>query len=205
MTFKSFEQGSEKMQTESVDVIWIDERCSLEIYSELLARTSAVNGLLFLSYTRLRGGGELTYRFLNEYSADRADVRLDIEDAKHISQERREQLENEYLPHERSARLHGIPQLGIARVFPIAIEQLMRDFVPETDIENWARYIVGIDFGGGLHPFAACLCAWTPDMERFYVIDGFKMMGDETLYHVKRIASMCKASGFRVGMVMTAM
>jgi len=81
----------------------------------------------------------------------------------------------------------------------------MRDFVPETDIENWARYIVGIDFGGGLHPFAACLCAWTPDMERFYVIDGFKMMGDETLYHVKRIASMCKASGFRVGMVMTAM
>ena len=148
MTFKSFEQGSEKMQTESVDVIWIDERCSLEIYSELLARTSAVNGLLFLSYTRLRVGGELTYRFLNEYSADRADVRLDIEDAKHISQERREQLENEYLPHERS---DGIPQLGIARVFPIAIEQLMRDFVPETDIENWARYIVGIDFG------AACI------------------------------------------------
>jgi len=60
-----------------------------------------------VSYTRLRGGGELTYRFLNEYSADRADVRLDIEDAKHISQERREQLENEYLPHERSEALPG--------------------------------------------------------------------------------------------------
>jgi Terminase large subunit, T4likevirus-type, N-terminal len=27
-TFKSFEQGSEKMQSESVDWIWIDERCS---------------------------------------------------------------------------------------------------------------------------------------------------------------------------------
>ena len=33
VTFKSFEQGSEKMQAESVDWIWIDERCSEEIYS----------------------------------------------------------------------------------------------------------------------------------------------------------------------------
>ena len=26
-TFKSFEQGSEKMQAETVDWIWVDERC----------------------------------------------------------------------------------------------------------------------------------------------------------------------------------
>ena len=30
-TFKTFEQGSEKMQSEFVDWIWIDERCSEEI------------------------------------------------------------------------------------------------------------------------------------------------------------------------------
>ena len=67
-TFKSFEQGSEKMQSESVDWIWVDERCSEEIYSELVARTTATDGIIFLSYTPLKGGGELTYRFLNEYS-----------------------------------------------------------------------------------------------------------------------------------------
>ncbi|MFZ3338375.1 MAG: terminase family protein, partial [Xanthobacteraceae bacterium] len=66
-TFKSFEQGAEKMQAESVDWIWIDERCSEEIYSELIARTTATDGIVFLSYTPLKGGGELTYRFLNEY------------------------------------------------------------------------------------------------------------------------------------------
>jgi phage terminase large subunit-like protein len=108
-TFKSFEQGSEKMQAESVDWIWIDERCSEEIYSELIARTTATDGIVFLSYTPLKGGGELTYRFLNEYSADRVDIRIDVVDAKHISPERRARLEESYQPHEREARIHGIP------------------------------------------------------------------------------------------------
>src|SRR2546430_13698193 len=88
-TFKSFEQGATKMQSESVDWIWIDERCPEDVYSELLARTTATDGILFMSYTPLKGGGELTYRFLNEYSADRSDTRIEAHQAKHISAERR--------------------------------------------------------------------------------------------------------------------
>jgi phage terminase large subunit-like protein len=197
VTFKSFEQGVEKMSSESVDVIWIDERCSSEIYSELLARTTATGGLVFMTYTPLKGGGELTYRFLNEYySPDRAEVRLDLVDAKHISEERRTTLEEEYLPHERSARLHGIPQLGISKVFPVELDTLLRDFVSEMEIKPWAKWICGIDFGGSLHPFACCVCAWVPDLEEFYVVNGFKMMGEDPHYHVKRIAGACK--GLRI-------
>jgi len=194
-TFKSFEMRSEKMQAESVDWIWIDERCSEEIYAELLVRTTATDGIVFLSYTPLKGGGELTYRFLNEYSPDRSDRRIDASEAKHISPERRAQLEESYLPHEREARIHGIPQLGIARVFPFPIESLMRSFNPDTDIKAWARWLVGIDFGYG-HPFAAALCAWVPGTEEFYVVDGFKMDRSEAFHHVKRIAGMCR--GLRI-------
>ena len=194
-TYKSFEQGSEKMQSESIDWIWVDERCSEEIYSELVARTTATDGIIFLSYTPLKGGGELTYRFLNEYSADRVDIRIDAGEAKHISAERRQQLEESYLPHEREARIHGIPQLGIARVFPFPLESLMRNFRPDTDIKSWARWIVGIDFGYG-HPFAAAICAWVPEPEEFWVVDGFKMERGEAFYHVKRIAGLCR--GLRI-------
>jgi phage terminase large subunit-like protein len=194
-TFKSFEMRSEKMQSESVDWIWIDERCSEEIYSELLARTTATDGILFLSYTPLKGGGELTYRFLNEYSSDRSDTRIEAGDARHISLERRAQLEESYLPHEREARIHGIPQLGIARVFPFPLEQMMKPLDPDQDIKGWARFIVGIDFGFG-HPFAATLCAWVPEVEEFFVVDGFRMERSEALYHVKRIAAMCR--GLRI-------
>ena len=194
-TYKSFEQGSEKMQSESIDWIWVDERCSEEIYSELVARTTATDGIIFLSYTPLKGGGELTFRFLNEYSADRVDIRIDAGEAKHISAERRQQLEESYLPHEREARIHGIPQLGIARVFPFPLESLMRNFTPETDIKSWARWCVGIDFGYG-HPFAAALCAWVPEPEEFWVVDGFKMERGEAFYHVKRMAGLCR--GLRI-------
>ena len=143
----------------------------------------------------MKGGGELTYRFLNEYSPDRIDIRIDAQDAKHISAERRAQLEESYLPHEREARIHGIPQLGIARVFPFPIESLMRPINPDTDIKSWARWIVGIDFGYG-HPFAAALCAWVHDTDEFFVVDGFKMERGEAFYHVKRIAGMCR--GLRI-------
>ena len=194
-TFKSFEMRSEKMQAESVDWIWIDERCSEEIYSELLARTTATDGILFLSYTPLKGGGELTYRFLNEYSADRSDIRIDTAHVRHISPECRAQLEEAYLPHEREARIHGIPQLGIARVFPFPLESLMRPFNPDTDIQGWARWIVGVDFGYG-HPFAAALCAWVPEVEEFFVVDGFKVDRSEAFNHVRRIAGMCR--GLRI-------
>jgi len=195
ITFKSFEMRAEKMQAESVDWIWVDERCSEEIYSELLARTTATDGVVFMSYTPLKGGGELTYRFLNEYSADRSDIRIEAHHARHISPERRAQMEEAYLPHEREARIHGVPQLGIARVFPFPIEQLMRNFDPDDDIKSWARWIVGIDFGYG-HPFAAALCAWVHDLDEFYVVDGFKMERTEAFYHVRRIAAMCR--GLRV-------
>jgi phage terminase large subunit-like protein len=200
-TFKSFEMRSEKMQSESVDWIWIDERCSEEIYSELLARTTATDGILFLSYTPLKGGGELTYRFLNEYSADRSDTRIEASDARHISPERRAQLEESYLPHEREARIHGIPQLGIARVFPYPLENLMRPLNPDIDIRSWAKWIVGVDFRHsgattGGHPFAAALCAWVHDIDEFFVVHGFRMHGGETLHEIKRIAAMCR--GLRI-------
>jgi phage terminase large subunit-like protein len=183
------------MQSESVDWIWIDERCSEEVYSELLARTTATDGIVFLSYTPLKGGGELTYRFLNEYSADRSDTRIEAHQARHISAERRAQMEENYLPHEREARIHGIPQLGIARVFPFQIEQLLRNFHSDTAIKTWARWIVGVDFGYG-HPFAAALCAWVPETEEFWVVDGFKIDRAEAFHHIKRIAGMCR--GLRI-------
>jgi phage terminase large subunit-like protein len=183
------------MQSESCDWIWVDERCSEEVYSELYARTTATDGIIFLSYTPLKGGGELTYRFLNEYSPDRSDIRIEADQVRHISPQRRAEMEENYLPHEREARIHGIPQLGIARVFPFAIESLLRNFNPDTDIKSWARFCVGIDFGYG-HPFAAALCAWVHDTEEFFVIDGFRMERSEAFYHVTRIAGMCK--GLRI-------
>ena len=71
----------------------------------------------------------------------------------------------------------------------------MRVFDPDNDIQGWAKWIVGMDFGYD-HPFAAALCAWVPEIDEFFVVDGFKMERSEALYHVKRIAGMCR--GLRI-------
>ena len=159
------------------------------------ARTTATDGILFLSYTPLKGGGELTYRFLNEYSPDRIDIRIDAQEARHISAGAPRAARGSYLPHEREARIHGIPQLGIARVFPFPLESLMRQLRSRQGHSGWAKWLVGIDFGyatPSLRRFARGYRRST----NFYVVDGFKMESGEALYHVKRVAAMCR--GLRI-------
>jgi phage terminase large subunit-like protein len=61
LTFKSFEMRREKLQSESVHLIWIDE---------LYARTTATDGLVLVTYTPILGEGALTHRFLKDPSPD---------------------------------------------------------------------------------------------------------------------------------------
>jgi phage terminase large subunit-like protein len=195
LTFKSFEMRREKLQSESVHLIWIDEQPAEELYSELFARTTATDGIIIVTYTPIMGAGALTHRFLNEPSPDRAEIRITADEAKHISLERRAEMEAGYQEYERDTRIHGIPAMGRGRVFPFPAEDLVRSLNPDTDIKSYARHIIGVDFGYG-HSFAAAYCAWVHDTGEFYVIDTFTMSRSSAVHHCQRIASMCK--GFRI-------
>jgi phage terminase large subunit-like protein len=195
LTFKSFEMRREKLQSESVSLIWIDEQPSEELYSELYARTTATDGALIVTYTPIQGAGALTHRFLKEPSPDRAEIRITAEEAQHITPERRAEMGAGYQEYERETRIHGIPAMGRGRVFPFPVEDLMRRFNPDTDVKSWARWIVGVDFGYN-HNFAAALCAWAHDTGEFWVVDTFTMQRSSAVHHVQRITSMCK--GLRI-------
>jgi phage terminase large subunit-like protein len=198
LTFKSFEMRRQKLQGESIDLIWIDERPDEEIYSELLARTVATDGHLIVSYTPVGEGAAagLTYRFLSEPSSDRSVHRIASAEVKHISDARREELTAGYQEHERQARIEGTPQLGTGPVFPLELlPAIVKSFNPDSDIPFYARWCVGIDFGFG-HPFAAALIAWAPDTGQIWVVDSFRMERSSALYHVQRIHSMTR--GLRV-------
>jgi len=94
LSFKSFEARREKLQSETINLVWIDERPSEQIYSELLARTSASDGHIIVSYTPVGEGAAagITHKFLVEPSSDRAPFRITSTEAKHITVERREEL-----------------------------------------------------------------------------------------------------------------
>jgi phage terminase large subunit-like protein len=198
ISFKTFEQRRERLQSESIDVVWVDEKPAEEIYSELLARTTATDGHIIVSYTPVGAGGGagVTYRFLSEPSPDRASFCLVDTEARHISAQRRDTLAQEYSDAERETRLKGTPQLGSGPVFPLELlGGLVRNFDKETMIPTDARHIIGIDFGFA-HPFAAVWIAWHPASGRIWIIDSFRMDRSSAQYHTQRIHNM--TGGLRV-------
>jgi hypothetical protein len=90
---------------------------------------------------------------------------MTIEDAAHISPERRAEIIASYPPHEVEARTKGIPVLGSGRIYPVTEESITVQAFPVP--RHWAL-IGGMDFGWD-HPTAAVELAWDRDADVVYV------------------------------------
>ena len=119
LQFKSFERGREKWQGAACEVIWFDEECPPDIYSEGLTRTNETGGIVFITFTPLDGVTEVVRRFLHEKNPDRHVTQATIDDAPHFSAADKKRIIASYLPHEAEARIKGVPVLGSGRIFPI--------------------------------------------------------------------------------------
>jgi len=167
LTFKSHDQGREKFQGGTVDVMWFDEEPDIDISSEGKTRTQATNGIVFLTFTPLLGMSETVRRFLIDKAEGTHVTFMGIHDAKHYSRERALEILAGYPEHEREARGYGRPVLGSGAVFPVAESQLMCD--PFEIPGHWPR-ICGLDIGWE-HPTAAVWLAHDRDTSTVYVYD----------------------------------
>ena len=86
-------------------------------------------------------------------------TQMTIDDAEHYTPEQRAAIIASYPPHEREARVRGIPSMGSGRVFPI--EEAQITCAPFALPPSWPQ-INGLDFGWD-HPFAAMNLAWDRD------------------------------------------
>lgn len=64
--FKSYDQGREKWQGETLDIVWFDEEPSMDIYMEGLTRTNATGGMVYLTFTPLQGMSDVVHMFITE-------------------------------------------------------------------------------------------------------------------------------------------
>ena len=64
VTFKSYEQGREGFDGDAVEVIWLDEECPMDIYTESLLRTMTVGGIVMVTFTPLQGLTPLVLSFM---------------------------------------------------------------------------------------------------------------------------------------------
>ena len=192
LQFKSYEQGRPKFQGATLHFVWMDEQPPLDIYTECLARTTATQGLVYVTFTNVSGGTEVMGRFIGA-DADPfkcALTRMSIDDALHITPAMRADVISKYQPHERDARVYGFPMLGGGKVFTTSIDNIKEPRIEEIPA-GWLK-IWGIDFGID-HPFAAALLLWDRDNDVIHVHHAFKIRDAKIMQHASMIKMVAPA------------
>jgi phage terminase large subunit-like protein len=179
IALKSYEKGREKWQAETLDWVWFDEEPDAAIYTEGVTRTNATKGLVWMTFTPLKGMSAVVKRFLLDSSPDRHVITMTIDDAGHYTPEERARIVAGYPEHEREARAKGVPVLGSGRVFPVT-EAEIRESQPSIP-KHWAR-ICGLDIGWD-HPTAAVWLAWDRDADVVHVTDCYRVREQTPVVH----------------------
>jgi len=169
--FKSYANGRQKFQGETIDWFWPDEEPPADIYSEGTTRTNAKGQFVFMTYTPLMGMSAVTHKFLQEPSENQIVINMTIDDVGHYSEKEKKIILASYPEHEREARAKGIPIMGSGRIFTIPEEKIKEDALLEIP-KHWAQ-INGIDFGWD-HPQAAINIAWDRDSDVIHVTKEFR-------------------------------
>lgn len=163
--FKSYDQGREKWQGETLGGIWFDEEPEEKIYTEGLTRTNVGLMPVMMTFTPLLGMTGTVKRFILDKVPGTHVTTMTLDDAEHYSPEERAAIIATYPVFERAARTKGIPQLGSGRVFPIDEDEVKINAFPIPP--HWAQH-GALDFGWD-HPSAGVKLAWDRDADILYV------------------------------------
>ena len=63
LAFKTYDQGRTKWQGETLDVVWFDEEPPQDVYVEGVTRTNATGGMVYLTFTPLKGISDVVHSF----------------------------------------------------------------------------------------------------------------------------------------------
>jgi len=164
--FKSYDQGREKWQGPTKQLIWYDEEPPSDIYTEGLTRTNVGLCPVMVTFTPLLGMSDVVKRFILDKTVGTSVTQMTIDDAEHYSVEERAAIIASYPAHERDARARGVPTMGSGRVFPIE-EAFVREDAFEIP-SHWPQ-IGALDFGWD-HPSAGVRMAWDRDNDVLHVV-----------------------------------
>ena len=183
IVFKTYDQRRAAWQGPTLDFVWFDEEPPSDIFTEGLTRTNTTLGPVFITFTPLLGMSEVVTQFLVSPSIQKHTTTMTIHDVDHYTDKERQIIIESYPPHERDARVRGIPMLGSGRVFPIAEDIITR---PDREIPAHWSQINGLDFGWE-HPFAAVNIAWDRDKDALWVTKCYRKKEAVPIVHVAAV------------------
>ena len=127
LLFANYTQEVRQLQGFKLNLAVFDEQPPDEFFSEMVTRTATTQGKVICSFTPLKGLNGLVSKFWNKEDGYEY-IRVSWDDCPEYSpwgepfllMETRRQLERDYLPHEREARIAGKPVMGKGAVFQLS-------------------------------------------------------------------------------------
>jgi phage terminase large subunit-like protein len=126
LLFANYTQEVRQLQGFKLNLAVFDEQPPDDFFSEIVTRTATTQGMVMCSFTPLKGLNGLVSKFWNREEGYDF-IRVAWDDVPEydpwgepfLLKSTRQQLERDYLPHEREARIAGKPIMGVGAVFQI--------------------------------------------------------------------------------------
>lgn len=191
--FKNYEQPIEAFYGTAQHVIWADEIIPIDRYNECLVRTMTTRGLMYVTFTPLKGITPLVAKFCEDadYLAGakriiglrpteeeedpevltgsynfKAIVQAGWDDAPWLEEDQKEKMLASSEPYLRETRRTGVPSMGSGNVYPISLESMMVD--PFEIPRHWKK-MYALDVGW--NRTAALWGAIDPMSDTLYIYD----------------------------------
>lgn len=186
LDFKSYEMSQDKFMGTAKHLIWLDEECPKDIFTQCVTRTATTGGIVYLTFTPEAGMTEIVKDFMFDLKTGQFMISASWEDAPHLTDAVKEQLMSVYTPAERAMRVSGQPSIGTGVVFPIKVDDII---IEPIDIpEHWFK-IIGIDLGFD-HPNGTAAMAWDNETDTYYLYDEHSERGETLSMHASEIRKL---------------
>ena len=181
--FFSYDQGREKFQGSTVDLVWCDEEPPEDIYKEAKMRIIAASGYVFLTFTPLRGVTPLCDEMMNNKNDMYGVHYLTWDDVTHLSEQDKELQIAGLGEHEIQSRKYGRPTIGTGKVYQFDETEYV---IPNFEINPSWKVIAGLDVGIS-HPTCAVLMCIDPTSNTGYITTEYKKSGETSIYHAYKL------------------
>jgi len=211
LLFANYTQEVRQLQGFKLNLAVFDEQPPDDFFSEIVTRTATTQGKVLCSFTPLKGLNGLVSKFWNKEIGYEF-IRVSWDDVPEydpwgqpfLLNETRKQLERDYLPHEREARIAGKPVLGRGAVFPLASwPTYMTGEINFERMPNIHR-IIALDLGLVNDKTVISLMYWEPFEKVAYLHKQITVQGVEEAVPTQYINHLLRPEVFGTPIVLPA-
>jgi phage terminase large subunit-like protein len=202
LLFANYTQEVRQMQGFKLNLAVFDEQPPDDFFSEIVTRTATTQGQVLCSFTPLKGLNGLVSKFWNhEEGYDH--IRVSWDDVPEydpwgepfLLNETRQQLERDYLPHERDARRNGVPVMGKGAVFQIRTWPTYRTGTYDFRNSGLLR-VIALDLGLVNDKTVLSLMYWDPNGQEAWLDRQIVVKGTEEANPVNYINHLMRPEVF---------